>query len=104
MCLCVMPTAQGQADRSWGGCTYCERFLCAASYRRKDAWTILCPFEELAGTELCPVCLWVVLYGAAMGSTLCPLSCVQGHALCGAVLCLCNAWQDASSDSERRCH
>lgn len=29
---------------------------------------------------------------------------VQGRAWCGVVLCLCNAWQHASSDSERRCH
>lgn len=33
-----------------------------------------------------------------------PPPAVLGHALRGAVLCLCSAWQDASSDSERRCH
>ena len=107
VCLCVMPMAQGQADWSWRGCTYCERFLRTASHGCKDTWTTLCPFEDLAGSDLCPVCLWaggVVLCGAAMRSTLCPPSCVQVCALCGALLCLCNAWQVASSDSERRCH
>lgn len=103
-----MSLCDAQAAWSWGGGVggggaHCERFLCAASHRHKDARTTLCPFEGLAGS-LSAHGLWE-LYSTVLpwGARCAPPAArraARGVVLC----CLCSAWRGASSDSERRCH